>query len=294
VIVAKMIIQKDWVTIAEINNQSQTGNINKEWLFFTWNTQESYDFIAIDQNNNIAKETVKLNIGIPTIEVIDLKKSWQETANIIAKISNDLDTWMVIFQRLRNGVRNDIQWSTGNSYGGFDLTPKQTLITGGIFTMGNDIGLYDTQGNEIATLDPETGEITINQWYENKVAIHLSFSTHIPVIELRDIVKNITLFQIVLPVESITNIEMNEGKPNYEQLLLQDQIFGAFNNGYCIKNNKNDCIVYTNNAWAIYIPGVYANSLVGEYIFDKINKNTKFIVKDQANKAISTITLKIK
>lgn len=114
--------------------------------------------------------------------------------------------------------------------------------------MGNDIGLYDTQGNEIAILDPETGEITINQGYENKVAIHLSFSTHIPVIELRDIVNNITLFQIVLPVESITNIEMNEGKPNYEQLLLQDQIFGAFNNGYCIKNNINDCILYTNNA----------------------------------------------
>jgi len=102
------------------------------------------------------------------------------------------------------------------------LSPKQTLITGGIFTIGNDIGLYDPLGNEIATIDPKTGEITINQGFENKVAIHLSFTTHIPVVELRDTTKNITLFQIVLPVESITNIQMNDGKPNYEQVQLPD------------------------------------------------------------------------
>jgi hypothetical protein len=88
--------------------------------------------------------------------------------------------------------------------------------------MGNDIGLYDTQGNEIATINQKTGEIKIKPGFENKIKIHLSFSTHIPVIELRDITKNITLFQVVLPIESITNIQMNEGKPNYEQLQLSE------------------------------------------------------------------------
>jgi len=38
---------------------------------------------------------------------------------------------------------------------------------------------------------------------------------------------------------------------------------------------------------------MYASSLVGEYVFDKINKNTTFVIKDQ-NKAIATLTLKIK
>lgn len=87
---------------------------------------------------------------------------------------------------------------------------------------------------------------------------------------------------------------MNEGKPNYEQLQLPDGGFGDFNNGYCIKNIKNDCILYTNNAGAIYIPGIYASSLVGEYLFDKTSKNTTFIIKDQFNKAITTLILKIK
>jgi len=53
---------------------------------------------------------------------------------------------------------------------------------------------------------------------------------------------------MVLPIAAISNIEMNEGKPNYEQIVLSDGQFGDFNGGYCIKNNKNDCVVYTNQA----------------------------------------------
>lgn len=154
--------------------------------------------------------------------------------------------------------------------------------------------MYDAQGNEIATINPKTGEIKINAGFENKIKIHLSFTTHIPVIELRDSIKNTTLFQIVLPIQAISNIEMNEGKPNYEQIQLPDGKFGDFNNGYCIKNNKNDCIVYTNNVGAIYIPGIYANSLVGEYRFDTASQQTSYIIKDQSNKAITTFTLQIR
>ncbi|HBB03414.1 TPA: hypothetical protein DCZ39_00710 [Patescibacteria group bacterium] len=64
---------------------------------------------------------------------------------------------------MRNGIRKNIDGSNQGSGGGFTLSPKQTIITGGIFTMGNDIGLYDNQGNEIATIDPKTGEIKISK-----------------------------------------------------------------------------------------------------------------------------------
>jgi len=292
VVVKKMIIQQEGITLLETGNDTQIGTLDLGWLFFTWTTQQSFDFIAIDQNNNITKETVSLNIKIPDIEVIDMKKSWETTADIIAKISNDMDEWLVIFQRLRNGIRKDIQGTNQNGSGGFSLVPNQTVITGWIFTIGNDIWLYDNQNNEIATIDPDSGEIKINQWYENKITINLNFATHIPVIELRDIVKKNTLFQIVLPIESITKIQMNTY--SYEQLQLPDGGFGDFNNGYCIKNNKNDCILYTNNIGAIYVPGIYASSLAGTYQFDKTNKNTTFIIKDQSNKNIVTLTLKIK
>jgi hypothetical protein len=81
---------------------------------------------------------------------------------------------------------------------------------------------------------------------------------------------------------------------SYEQLQLPDGGFGDFNNGYCIKNSKNDCVLYTNTIGAIYIPGIYASSLAGAYQFDKTNKTTTFIIKDQSNKNIVTLTLKIK
>ncbi len=289
-----MIIQKDGKTIFEKDNQAATGAMNITGLFFTGTAQQSYDFIAIDQNNNIAKQTVTIDIKIPGIEVIDVKKSGEATADIVAKISNDIDEWMVIFQRLRNGVRKNIAWSNQNSAWGFELSPKQTIITWGIFTIGNDIGLYDSQENEIATIDAKTNEIQINPWYKNKIDIHLDFSTHIPVVELRDRTNNTTLFQIVLPIEAITDIQMNSGKPEYEQLKLPDWWFWDFNNWYCIKNIKNDCILYTNTAGAIYIPGMYASSLLGEYLFDTKNNTTKFIIKDQSNTKITTLTLQTK
>ncbi|MEI6672333.1 MAG: hypothetical protein WCL02_03005 [bacterium] len=195
---------------------------------------------------------------------------------------------------MRNGIRKNIEGTNQNIYSGFSLSPKQTIITGGIFTMGNDIGLYDKQGNELATIDPKTGEIKIQKGYENKVNLKINFNSHIPVIELRDKVTNSTLFQIVIPIEAITQIQMNQDAPTYEQLHLTQGNFGEFNDGYCIKNDKNDCIIYTNNAGAIYIPGVYASSLIGEYSFDTSNKKVNFIVKDQSNKAITTLTLQIK
>lgn len=108
VLVKKMIIQQNGQTILEKDNDSQTGTLDLGPLFSTGVTQQSFDFIAIDQNDNIAKEVVTLSISIPDIEIIDLKKSGETTADIVAKISNDIDEGMVIFQRLRNGMRKDI------------------------------------------------------------------------------------------------------------------------------------------------------------------------------------------
>jgi hypothetical protein len=275
------------------DNQSQTGIINLWWLFFSWTTQERYDFVAIDHNDNVTKETVNLSIQIPNIEVIDLKKTWEKTAEIIAKISNDLDEWTVIFQRLRNGIRKNMDWTEANQYSWFGLLPKQTIITGGIFTIGNDIGLYDTKGNELATIDPKTGEIQINQGYKNTVKLRINLNSHIPVVELVDIARNVALFQIVLPLEGVT-IQMDWKSPYYEQIHLTEGDFGDFDNGYCIKNINNECILYTNNAWAIYIPGEYASSLAGEYLFDTTIQKPKFIIKDQSGNSITTLILQFR
>lgn len=263
-------------------------------MFFTGTDEQTFDFIAIDQNNNITKETVRLTITIPEIKIIDLQKSDEETADIIAQITNDMDKGMVIFQRLRNNIRQDIEGSNQNEKGGFNLSPGQTIITGGIFTIGNDIGLYDSLGNEIAIMDPETGEITIKEEYKDNIKIELNFDSHIPVVELKDITNNITLFQIILPIENITDIHIVQNTQIYEQIQLPNSGFGTFNNGYCIKNTKNDCILYTNNQGGIYIPGTYATNLEGNYMYDTETHTTSFLIKDQDETEIVTITFSIK
>lgn len=91
VAVKKMVIQKDGETIAEKDNYSQTGTIDITGLFYTGTVQENYTFIALDQNGNIAKEIVTVDIKIPDIEVIEFKRSGEKTADIIAQISNDMD-----------------------------------------------------------------------------------------------------------------------------------------------------------------------------------------------------------
>jgi len=70
-----MEIRQDGRFLTGKDNQSQTGQIDRGTLFFTGVGQQKFDFIAIDQNNNVTKETVTLNIDIPDIEVTDVKKN---------------------------------------------------------------------------------------------------------------------------------------------------------------------------------------------------------------------------
>jgi hypothetical protein len=39
------------------------------------------------------------------------------------------------------------------------VTTSQTIITGGVYTIGDMIGFYADDGTQIAAMDPHTGEI---------------------------------------------------------------------------------------------------------------------------------------
>ena len=91
--------------------------------------------------------------------------------------------------------------------------------------MGDTIGLFDAQGNQVATVNPKSGEISIDTAYQKQMKLSVNFSSHIPVVEIKDSKLNQTIFQIVLPVEKITNIKLLQGKPNYQQITLEDQSF---------------------------------------------------------------------
>ena len=294
VAVTKMIVQQDGEIMGEKNNDTQTWTLNIEGLFFTGITETTFDFIAIDQNNNITKESVTVSIKIPDIEILNLKKTWEETTEVIAEISHDVDEGMVTFQRLRNGLRKNIEGTNKNTYGWFDLAPKQTIITWDIFTMGNSIGIYDDQGNQIASIDPDTGKIILKSAFANSAKIELSLKKNTPMLEIKNISNNTTLFQIIIPIEEIIDIQMNTVLPQYKKITLQWTQFGDFDGGYCIQNNKNDCILYTSQKWVIYIPANYANNLLGKYTFDDEKKQTLFTITEPTGTPIMDIIVQTK
>ena len=100
------------------------------------------------------------------------------------------------------------------------------------------------------------------------------------------------LFQISLPGESLVHIKMLQGKPNYEVIQLKDKSFQEFDGGYCIKNQQNECIIYISETGKLYVPGIYASILQGNYSYNTQLQAVQYTIQDEKNQDIATIEIK--
>ena len=87
------------------------------------------------------------------------------------------------------------------------------------------LGLYTPTGEEMGSINPTNGNITIHTGWQNKVYLKLDFLLHIPTIKVIQKSDNKELFQISLPAEKLANIAMVQGKPKYELVSLTDSSF---------------------------------------------------------------------
>lgn len=294
VAVTHMTIEHKWITIYSKTWTSITGSIEIPNLFFTGATQDEYVFKAIDANNNISKEVVNFTIKIPDISITEVKKIDEQNAQIIALLENDLDEGLVTFQRERNGLIKAITWTNANNLWWYPLSPWQKIITGWIMRLGNTLGLYTPDGEEIGTLNPDNGEIIVWDDRKNKIQIKLDFLLHIPTIKIIRKYDQQELFQIALPMQKMESIVMKQGKPTYQTINLTQSQFGEFEGGYCIQNADKECMIYVNALGKIYIPNVYNNTLWGHYSFDSKNKTILYTITDEKDKAIAIISLQMK
>lgn len=85
---------------------------------------------------------------------------------------------------------------------------------------------------------------------------------------------------------------MHQGKPKYEIIQLKDKSFQAFTEGYCIKNQQNECIIYISPTGKIYVPGIYASTLQGNYGFNTSLQTIQYIIQDENAQDIATIDIK--
>lgn len=70
------------------------------------------------------------------------------------------------------------------------------MITGGIYNRTNDIEFFSSNGNSIATLKKQTGQIIINPEYSSRIEIRPDISSQVPAILLYDLIENRILFTI--------------------------------------------------------------------------------------------------
>jgi hypothetical protein len=92
-------------------------------------------------------------------------------------------------------------------------------------SLGNMLALYSPTGEEMGTIDPTNGKITITDNWENQITIKLDFLLHIPTIKILRTTDQAQLFQISLPGKKLNKITMLQGKPNYEVITLSDKQF---------------------------------------------------------------------
>ncbi|USN56737.1 MAG: hypothetical protein H6766_07080 [Candidatus Peribacteria bacterium] len=112
------------------------GHASWSGLFFTGTAQYEITIGAADTQDNVGERAVILRIDSPDITIIDVQSSGQ-TGTITAELSQDIDDGVVQFDR----QNNNSPWSVLSGTDGINntVTTSQTLITGGVYTIGDTI-----------------------------------------------------------------------------------------------------------------------------------------------------------
>ena len=276
--VAKMWIQQWDTIIAMKTGMQETWFIELSGLYFTGNTSLDFTFGAQDFQWNQQLDPVRLTIETPDLSIKSVDLTWS-SGQVVAQLSHDIDEWLVTFQRQRNQIRQEITWSLSNSLWWFSLQPLQTILTGWVFSLGQDIGFYDNQNHQIWSVTPD-GNMTIFPTYQALYKIVLDLSSTLPALRVLDIKNSDTLFWVHLPPKQLVKTVLGKQAPLYQKADLIGTTFGWFNGWMCVKNSSQQCMIYVSSLGEIYIPQQFAWSLRGSYIYDTINKTVVYTLRD--------------
>lgn len=291
VAVSRMWINDSTKELANVSGTAQTGIVLLSWLYFTGKTTLEYLMWAEDFNGNRQVEKVSLDIDVPSITVKDFVPLSEYSWQLVAEISQDIDEWMVIFQRQRNDSWQEMSWTLANAYWGFSIGPKQTIVTWSVFSLWNTVGLYDTKWVQIWQISIDWN-INIFDRYADLYDIQLDLSTGAPLVRVLHKQLWSTVFWIQMPSYSLVNLTLYQKEPFYSKVDLTQSTFGAFLWWYCIQSLDKECVLYISSQWQLYIPKISSTSLIGEYRYDTNTRSVVYVIKDFLGKEIVMVTTK--
>jgi len=276
VAVKEMWIEKDGVVIASGINFAKTWTIVLTWLFYTWDIlKDEYVFGARDFNGNVEIENVVLDIQIPDIEIVDMNQISDDSAMVVAEISHDIDSGSVMFDRYRRGVWSYLSGSEDSDYGGYSVFTWDTIVTWWAYDLGNELWIYNENGDVIWEIDPSNGNVYIFEEFESQYAIDFDFSDNVPRLRIFALTDNHTLFWLNLPIDSLISWKMFQWVASYKPVSLDNSSFGEFQGWTWIVFGEN-VILFIWPQWQLYGD----SDLCGLYSFDDVKEELLYVIYD--------------
>lgn len=148
----------------------------------------------------------------------------------------------------------------------------QIIITGGIYTIGDMIGFYDDSGDQIASMDPHTGQIQFTQTgYEVIGLWHDHYARWV----IRTTTTQTPLFEVTLPIQAI--IAQDSLHPGYTR---QTVSIGDFTQ--CLIYD-NQCIVARDTENHLVIPAPHNYAYYATYGFDTETNQIQMTIVRQSD-----------
>ncbi len=153
-------------------------------------------------------------------------------------------------------MRSVLSGTNGASY---PVTTLQTVITGGLYTIGDGVTFSDDDGSAIGAFDPHTGEMSaessyriVGQWQDHTLRWDMQDKT------------GKSRFSVSLPIESVD--DKKAINPAYER--KDPKIDGIVS---CLVY-ENNCIVAENDDHQLFVPAPYNYLYRATYSYNKETK----------------------
>ena len=270
-------VVKSWISDKKGNVIKQVENGILEISLYSKKPKQIVYYIwAVDQNWNVYKEQINVNIKVPIVNIDAIKvNDWY--AQIIAKLSSQIDEWQIKFYRNRFGewqilTGKSIDWDKSQ----FAVIWSNEYITGGLFSFNWTIEFKDIVWNIVWELEPD-GSLALQKPYDYSVDISQGY----PLILIYNNKTNKTIWKVFVKSLQLKNIKIGG---DYEVLDLKNSLYWLFNGWKCVLDKDiNQCVMYVTKGWLIYIPSEYRSDW-NEISYKVVDWEKMFIFKSDKGK----------
>lgn len=254
-------VVKSWIVWSGQVVALQDGpKISLENLEYRFPTVEKFEMYALDQAWNEALEIVELTISVPEIAIEEIRYMWS-VSEIESRLSQTIDKGRVMFQRQRNGIRENMDPNP------FVIEPLNPIIVWTPYPLDEDIVIRDRSGNERATCNSQNCKITTWPNCRVKGSCRGSGKLQLEIIDTSGD-RDELLYTIEPVAQSLagdTPIEILQWW--YTLVTLNDSSADHFRFGQCVRHQWN-CVMYIDDVWNIYVEPIFQDRIAIDYDFD--------------------------